>query len=297
MTKTVVGIFDSMAEAQRIKRDLVNDGYPAESVQVMADEESPVSSTGQSSSEARSGSEHTGVMSSIKRFFSSFTEAGDEDRDYYSSGVSRGGAIVAVTVPDERVRAVEGKLKQYGALDIDEENAGTVGTSTGLAETAGTDAGIAAANTDSGVVGRAPRSSSTAADANEDLAIPVVKEELLVGKRQVNRGGVRVYSHVVETPVEENVQLREERVQVQRTPVDRAATEADFQGAREGGIELTESAEEAVVSKQARVVEEVKVGKDVSERTETIRDTVRRTEVEVEDLPGDNATKATTSGT
>ncbi len=297
MTKTVVGMFNSMAEAQKIKRDLVNDGYPAESVQVMADEESSVSSTGQTSSGARSGSEHTGIMSSIKRFFSSFTEAGDEDRGYYSSGVSRDGAIVAVTVPDERVGVVEGKLKQYGAVDVDEENAGTVGTSAGFAQTVGAGVGIPAANTASGVAGRASRSSSTAADTNGGLAIPVVKEELLVGKHQVNRGGVRLYSHLVETPVEENVQLREEHVQVQRTPVDRAATEADFQGAKEGGIELTESAEEAVVSKQARVVEQVRVGKDVSERTQTVRDTVRRTEVEVEDLPGDNATRTTTSGT
>jgi hypothetical protein len=52
----------------------------------------------------------------------------------------------------------------------------------------------------------------------------------------------------VETPVQENVQLREERVRVQRNAVDRPASEADLQGFREGEIELTETAEEAVVS-------------------------------------------------
>jgi uncharacterized protein (TIGR02271 family) len=294
MAKTVVGMFDSLVEAQDVKRDLVNDGYPAESVQVIADEARSVSTSGRTSADTRSGSEHTGIMSSIKNFFNSFTEASDEDRDYYSRGVSRGGAIVAVTVPDERADAVQTKLKQYGAADVDEEDTGTIDTGTRVPESGrGT---VAATTTGAGLAGGVSRNPSTAADTAEGLAIPVVKEELLVGKRQVNRGGVRVYSHVVETPVEENVRLREERVRVQRTPVDRPATEADFRGSEEGGIELTETAEEAVVSKQARVVEEVKVGKDVSERTQTVRDTVRRTEVDVEDLAPENTTRATTSG-
>jgi uncharacterized protein (TIGR02271 family) len=118
---------------------------------------------------------------------------------------------------------------------------------------------------------------------NGETAIPVVEEELRVGKREVERGGVRVESRVTETPVEEQVHLREERVHVERRPVDRPAGEAEF---REGTLEVSERAEEAVVAKEARVVEEVVVGKEVAERTETIRDTVRRTDVEVEEVEG-----------
>ena len=89
-------------------------------------------------------------------------------------------------------------------------------------------------------------------------------------------------SYVVETPVEEQVALRQERVDVERRPVDRPVTEADrlFQ---ERAVEATETTEEAVVSKEARVTEEVVVRKEAEERTETVRDTVRRTEVEVDD--------------
>jgi uncharacterized protein (TIGR02271 family) len=116
-----------------------------------------------------------------------------------------------------------------------------------------------------------------------EVAIPVVEEELQVGKRQVERGGVRVRSRVIERPVEEMVRLREERVRVERWPVNRPVTEADLRAFREGTIEVTERAEEPVVSKQARVIEEVAVGKDVAKRTETVRDTVRRTEVDVEE--------------
>ena len=122
-----------------------------------------------------------------------------------------------------------------------------------------------------------------------DQTINVVEEELQVGKRVTQRGGVRVYSRVTETPVQEDVELREEHVRVDRQPVNRPATDADFRSGKEQVIEVAEYAEEPVVAKQARVVEEVRVGKDATERTETVRDTVRRTDVEVENLSAGNA--------
>ena len=89
---------------------------------------------------------------------------------------------------------------------------------------------------------------------------------------------------VTERPVEETVNLREENVTVARRPVDRAVTDSDMNAVKEGDFTVTERAEQAVVGKQARVVEEVVVGKDVTERDKTITDTVRRTEVDVDDL-------------
>jgi len=208
-------------------------------------------------------------MGSVKHFFSSLTGADENDQDYYGHGVTTGGALLSVTVPDERVDSTRALLEQYGASEFER---GATGTARSLGASAGT------------------------ARTTDDVAIPVVEEELQVGKREVSRGGVRVYSHVAERPVEENVQLREERVRVQRNPVNRPASEADFQAFKEGTVELTETAEEAVVSKQARVVEEVVVGKDVTERTETIRDSVRRTDVEVEEIAPEQLRKTTNSG-
>src|ERR1700728_3552258 len=49
---------------------------------------------------------------------------------------------------------------------------------------------------------------------------------------------------------------------------------------------MTETSEEAVVSKTARVPEEVSLRKEASDRVETVRDTVRRDEVEIEQVPG-----------
>ncbi|WP_231862219.1 DUF2382 domain-containing protein [Rufibacter sp. DG15C] len=115
-------------------------------------------------------------------------------------------------------------------------------------------------------------------------SIPIIEENLEVGKREVETGGVHVSSRIVEQPVEEHVRLREERVVVERTPVDRPATDADINSFKEGEISMTERAEVPVVNKEARVVEEVSLEKDVEEREETIRDTVRSTEVDVDRL-------------
>jgi len=93
---------------------------------------------------------------------------------------------------------------------------------------------------------------------------------------------VRVEQRVTERPVEETVTLREEHVHVERRPVNQPVDARNMETFKEGVIEVIETSEEAVVSKQARVVEEVVINKDVHEREEVVRDTVRRTDVEVE---------------
>ena len=110
----------------------------------------------------------------------------------------------------------------------------------------------------------------------------MVEEQVRVGKREVGRGSVRVRSYVVERPVEEQVSLTDERVTIERRPVDREVSSGDV-AFQEREIEAVERGEEAVVSKTARVTEEIGIRKDVDSRTETVRDTVRKTEVEVDD--------------
>ena len=115
------------------------------------------------------------------------------------------------------------------------------------------------------------------------MVLPVIEENIQVGKRQVESGRMRIYTEVIETPVEEQVTLREERVNVERRPIDRAISSADMTAFKEGEMEIRTTSEEAVVSKEARVVEEVVIGKETTERTETIRDSVRRTDVHVDE--------------
>src|SRR5262249_10902362 len=119
----------------------------------------------------------------------------------------------------------------------------------------------------------------------EEVAIPVVEEDISIGKREVERGHVRIYSRVKEQPVEESVRLREEKVRVERRPADRPATDADLAAAEQEVIEIAETVEEPVVNKRARVVEEVVVHKDVTAHTETVRGTARHTDVDVKREP------------
>ena len=197
-----------------------------------------------------------------------------EDVQYYSQGLSPGQTVVTVTTTDDDADRAAGILDQYGALDIDDHSA-QYHASQAVSTTAAYDTS-AALNT-----------STAAANATNGEVIPVVEEELAVGKRQVRGGTARIYQRVTERPVEEQVTLHDEKVTIERRPVDRVATDADLSAMGERTIEVTETKEVPVVSKEARVVEEVVVGKTATDRTETVRDTVRRTDVEVDEVDED----------
>lgn len=187
------------------------------------------------------------------------------DIEHLEDGLKDGGTIISVAAQTDHVSTVERIFGDHRAEKIDE-----VETDDNVAPYAATAVPLAATG---------------------ETVIPIVEEELAVGKRTVDQGGVRVYRRVVEIPAEQSVNLREEHVVIERTPVDRPATPADLAAQGSRSIELIETAEEAVVSKNARVVEEVLIGKQTGERTETIHDTVRRTEVEFEELPSNDNTR------
>ena len=111
-----------------------------------------------------------------------------------------------------------------------------------------------------------------------------VEEELRVGKERTT-GGKRLVSRVSEREVEKPVTLREEAVEVERRREDRRlGPEEAGRAFREETVEMTATSERAVVSKEARVTGEVALRKRAGERQEVVRDTVRRKEVEVEDV-------------
>jgi stress response protein YsnF len=197
----------------------------------------------------------------IKKWFDSiFGQEDENERPYYEGAVRHDKTLVGLNVTPEKVNAAVDLLNHHSPVDVQQD----VGE---------TQAARAA-------VGRG----TATLDTEEARSIPIVEEQLRIGKRSILRGGVRVHSRVVEKPFEEDVALREEHVRVERVPVDRAGTEADLRSSQDQVVEVKEYAEELVVSKQPRVVEEVRVGKEATERTETVRDRVRHTEVEIENL-------------
>ena len=180
----------------------------------------------------------------------------DRDYDRLKNGVRDGGIVVAVSTTGALVDTTETIFSKHKAEKIDEVE------STNKEEIIPTP--------------------SAPLMAGENV-VPVLEENLVVGKRTVDAGGIRLYRRVVEIPVEESVVLREEHVNVNRVAVDYPIRDVG-QAFQPQTIELTETAEEVVVAKDAHVVEEIVVNKAAVEHTETITDTVRHTEVEVEEV-------------
>lgn len=223
---------------------------------------------------AATGAATGGIVASLVNMGVNEDEAG-----YYAEGVHRGGALVTVQIDDNWESRVVDIMSRHRPVDI--RRSADEWRRSGWT---GFDASDSAYGTQMTGAQAAQGSHLMREGGQESEArLQVIEEDIQVGKRDVERGGLRAHTVVEETPVEEDVTLREEHISVERRPVDRPATDADFvQG--EKTIEMTERAEEAVVAKDARVVEEVVIRKDVDERTETIRDTVRRQDVEIDSM-------------
>jgi stress response protein YsnF len=289
MTQTITALFDRPAEAQAAQAKLVAAGIPQSAIKLVQGAQ-----TARTSGSYDYHKDEGGFWGSLKDFFMP-----EEDRYAYSEGLSRGGTLLTVQTDQAQLETAYDILEQNGSVDLDQREASwrKEGWS-GYSATGGTTA--AAGGTTAATGGTAAyasgKSSAAGATVGEKDYIPVVEERLNVGKRVAEAGRVRVRSYVVETPVEERVTLRDETVHVDRRTVDRPVTAADEALFESKTIEATELREQAVVSKDARVVEEVGIRKDAGQRTETVTDKVRRTEVEVEDERG-NVSRTGTTGT
>jgi uncharacterized protein (TIGR02271 family) len=196
--------------------------------------------------------------------------------------------VVTVKVPEQYLDQVMDVLGRHNPIDID-ERAATYDVEQMDAPPRGT-----AARIETGTA--APLATGTTGRSSDEQTMQLAEETLAVGKRAINRGTTRIRRYVVETPVEEQVNLRSETVAVERRPVtdSRPIPDANF---TDKVVEMTETDEEAVVSKTARVKEEVVIHKDQDERVETVRDTVRREEAEVTKEAGPERTVDTTTTT
>jgi stress response protein YsnF len=287
MAQTVIGFFDNPSEAQAAVQQLESIGISRQNIDVSSGGSTNVSGDTSDSSDYSSDRSTSGYSAersvdndgekgnAITRFFSSLF-GDDDDADRYSKVAGSAQSIVTVHAQsqEDAERAAD-ILDDCGAIDVDERSAQHGYARTGYA-------GDAAYSSDS--------SNSSMSDRrgdDDDTTIERIEENLEVGKREVERGGVRVRSRIVERPVEETVRLREEHVHVERTPVNRSVT-GDLANFEEQDIELTERAEVPVVNKEARVVEEIRISKETEQREETVRDTVRSTEVDIDDINTQN---------
>ena len=248
-----------------------------------------------------------GVGAAAGGLLGSLVGAGVDEADaqVYAEGVRRGGALVSVRADESDAARIEGILAGRTAVDpavrrAEWETTGWSGFDdkatpiTGATPAAASLMGAGdAVGPDSGLGGRQPAVATHTLGAGTDKAgtgktVQVVEERLVVGKRDVEQGGVRVETRVVEEPVQEQVRLHEERVTLERHPVDKPVSAADTDAFKAGTIEARAHSEEAVVGKDVRVVEEIGLRKEVADRVETVRDSVRHTEVDIQDTTGSN---------
>jgi hypothetical protein len=246
----------------------------------------------------------------------------DRDRDRYSAHLNGKRVAVSVRAVDQhwhdRIIAI---MEEFNPIDIEEDGHAvahehhatgmTTGTShvgatsipaagttarSGLGTTAGT-AHAATARTDTGTTARTDTGMHTHARTDmgreREEVIPVVKEELEVGKRATERR-YRVKSYVIEHPVEKTVTVRDERVEIEHRPISRTG---DLRMPQEREIEVVERHEEPFAEKRVTGNEEIVVRKEVVEHPETVRGTVRETKVDVEKEPAGTAARTTTNTT
>ncbi|NEX60377.1 YsnF/AvaK domain-containing protein [Noviherbaspirillum sp. 17J57-3] len=303
----VVGVYDNASDAQSAVQALESAGIPRSSIELNTDATGTYGATDTTLGTAASASRTSATTrlddsttvdgqhergSGIGNFFRSLFGMDDdvrrEDHDVYNESLRRGSQVLTVEArDDDEAERITDILSRYNPVDIDDRASHwrQQGWSGYDASAPRFSQDEIQRDRDSYLQARAGRDTTRdTTQTGESARIPVVEEQLKVGKRQIERGGIRVYQRVRETPVHETVELREEHVRVERRPVDKKATEADIAAFKDKSVELRETAEEAVVSKTARVVEEVVVNKEATQRTEQINDTVRRTDVEVEKL-------------
>ncbi len=325
MKQTVIGFFDQSSDAQHAVEQLLDNGFTQDNI----DTTSAAVYNKQHNTDFELDNDE-GEENGITRFFKNLFGNDDKDVDKYSRVAASADTIVTVHTDsmDEAEKASD-ILDDNGAVNVDDRysSAGVDNDlNNDIDETAIIDepSGEARFNDYSAVpsAGGVFNETATNADAlretdevqddlnredtnnlmnnvdeSDNKSIPIIEESFEVGKKKVQTGGVRLKSRIVERPVEEELRLRQEWVNIERNAVDRPATEAELAAFTDGEVEMIESAEVPVVTKQARVVEEIRLSKEVEEHSETVRDTVRKTEVNVEELRADNTSGNATNRT
>lgn len=246
---TIVGVFDDYSTAESVSRDLANAGIPRDSIHVQSNFRTGAAGRSEYGEENHEG----GISGFFHRLFGGGNDEEDNASSHYAEAVRRGSAVVTVTAAADQINSVVEIMNQRGAIDIDrrvEEYKRTGYT--------GYDPNAVPYTHEDSV---RERERNRERISQEGESIPVIEEELRVGKRVVRKGGVRVYSRIVETPVEQSIDLQEQKARVERRPVNRPLEGGEASRMKEQSIEVIETSEEPVIEKRARVREEVVVGK------------------------------------
>jgi uncharacterized protein (TIGR02271 family) len=259
--QTVVAAFDTNAHAQAAVDALKAGGFHADDISVF--------------DKARVSLRESGLW---QRLFGGGLH--QHEADVYNQAIDRGGVVVTVRVPDNEVAHATGILDIHRPIDVHDR-----AVTTGIAPAARVEAAAATIAAAPLAAAQKVAVSPKLADAHDEV-LRLAEEQLEVGKRMVETGKTRVRRFVTERDISADVTLHEEHADIIR----RAVTDPKYIGEidwADSTIEVVETAEQALVNKTARVVEEVALGKIGTDHVETVHDKIRRQQVEIERLGPD----------
>jgi uncharacterized protein (TIGR02271 family) len=204
----------------------------------------------------------------------------EHEAEVYHRAVKMNGVVLAVRVMDREVAHALGILNSARPIDVNDR-----AITSGLAEPARVEA-IARKLDSVPLAANQTVAVTPKLAAVHDEVLRLAEEQLNVGKEMVETGETRVRRFVTEREVAQDITLHEEHAQIMRRVVTDPSSIVDIDWA-DRTIHVVETAEHALVSKSARVVEEVELSKIGSDHVETVHEKLRRQQVEIERVGAD----------
>ena len=250
----IVTLFDTTQQAEAARKNLIKAGFADHEISLI---------TGENLKHEGKAIRHPSIW---QRLFGETVE--DDYAEVYTRAMDTGGVILTLRADEDDTARAMAILDRHQAVDVPSRRNGVETPALGATE-----------NHDS-------IHTSLTGDETEEEILRLAEENLEVGKRLVKEGSTRVRRYVTTEDVTAEVALHEQHADIFRRAVDEPAYLNDIDWS-EKVVEVTETHEQPVVNKTAKIVEEVVVRKDESSRVETINDTVRRQNVEVEHVDAD----------
>ena len=260
----IVALYDTVAHADAAVNTLRMAGYPSADISMIKND-----------GDAKAGWSEPWFWQGL--FGEDITP---HEAEVYGRSIRQGGAVVAVRVTESEAPKVIELLDSHKPIDVvDRARTYAASQAPSVAVPPPTMAPPQPATTPAATATTIP----TTLKKDEEV-VRLAEEELNVGKRKFESGKTRVRRFVVEKPVEANVTLHDEHIEVMRRALSEPGILKDADWS-EQVFEVTDTSEQPVVSKTVRVIEEVVIRRKGTDHVETVRDTIRRQQLDVERLP------------
>jgi uncharacterized protein (TIGR02271 family) len=274
--ETIVTMFSNISLAEGAKRNLIKAGFLDDDIDIISGER--LRTEGH---EAR----HPGFW---QRLFGNTLE--EDQAEVYEDAMRTGGVVLSLRADEDELPRALGILDAHEELTersaaLPDDYAPDDGLTAPASGTLQENGAIDPLQTDSAHRGAA-RTALTGDESDEDV-LRLAEERLEVGKRLVSEGSTRVRRYTVTDRVSENVSLHEQHAEIFRRPVNETGS-PDQVDWSEKTVEVEETHEQPVVNKTAQIIEEVVLRKEASDRVETINDSVRRQEVDIDHARADH---------